>query len=567
MTAESYKKIKGSPDDLFLDTPGHGSATPGNFTRALSDGSVALNPVTGQNWNKFCADFVPHRDAPFITGGQQPFARITAADRDTEELVRDLKLNTREMLNFESAGGIPGIDISAVNAAKNTEVFDYLLWILSLPVTASNGIFFPGRRYEFMEWGGTHLYVANETFKTLHTLPIVEMSGLTLCGAGQGVTTLAASVHANQSHNLIYVRDGSHFTICDLTAEKHTTQSNGSCIRIDSVGAAMTTSIVRDVTTVRGISYAIRLSGNTAASAPHNRIWVERCTVTDAVGFGIWIESCTTVSLDKNIFTGTSNNGITCNTTGTSQPLNGISITNNTMTGASASAGIFVSRSGVYDGSIHKDFIIRDNRINVGSIEISGVNEWHVVGNTMFAGGFYATFQGMAGAHNLKVVDNIIEGGNSFGSGIRFLSAATTITGYEISGGRVHNVPKWGITLESDFGVLKYGNIHDLLILNNSRENAATEYSSIRLHETSANGGHQETRLHDLWLRNTTATAGGNKQLYGIEMTNNGGSTDRVVTQNVYIKGYSAAGGHFLQRGANSVNGGAGSVIDGLAAV
>lgn len=559
--AQSFEKAKIQADDINLDTAGHGGTVVGTNERKLSNGTIGQNPNTLANWNKFGADYVPHRDEAFISGGQQPFHRITATDRDTEELVRDLKLNSREMLNFESAGGIPGAGIDAPDAAKNTEIFDYLLWILSQAVTAANGIFFPGRRYEFMEWAhaGNELYTPNTTGPAgdlygLHTLPVRLLSGLTLCGSGQGATTLASSEHANQNHNLLYFVDCSSLTVCDMSVEKHANQTAGAVVRHDTVAAAVSTSVFRNLSVGNGISYGLRISGQSPTSTfTNSQFWVDGCVFDDTTGYGVWIESCFTGWIQNNSLTGANQQGIRCNTTGTLQRLSGIRILHNSLSGTNPQQAIALSRSGTYDGALHKDFTISNNELSIGSIEISGVNEWEIVENQLYAGGIEAVFPTQTGAHNLRIADNNIEGGNSWGSGIRFLGNNVTINGFEISGGRIHNVDTHAIDLQCENGAFKRGKIHDVHVLNCSREDnpSTTDYSAIRLHETAATGSHIGTTIHDniLWTTNATATSS-NLQSHGIEMTNNGGGSDHCLVHDNQVAGWATAA--YLLRGTNT---------------
>lgn len=547
--AQSFEKVKIASDDLNLDTPGSGASAAGTFTRKLSDGTTGNNPNTGLPWNKFGADAVPHRDEAVVSGGGQPFARVSAASRNSEMLMRDIRINTPDMVNFEGYGGIAGSGISDTNAAKNTQIFDKIL--ADIASGAVNGIYFPGRRYEFMEWAGSVQHTPNTGLYAAHILPMAGISGLKLKGAGEGATTLAANSNANTAFHLFYVPDVSDIVFEDMKMDLTSSSTNGSCVYVAGLAAIPSRFAFRRVNVQNGSVGSIRLIGST--NFPIQTYWIEDCTFADTkVGSGLFCQAVTGGTIENNFFSGAVNDGIIMTTTGgANAPLNTMIIRGNRFQGTLQD--IYITRSGAYDGTVHKDFKIVDNQISNGDVRLSGINEWQVNGNQFYNGGIRADFQGMTGAHNLHMLENLIEGGNAFGSGIRLLGNGVTISGYQIRGGRIHNVDQYGVDLLCENGAFRRGHISDLYVLNCSREDTGTtDYSAIRLHETASTGSHYGTTICNNILWQTAATStNGNKQTYGIEMTNNGGATDRCLVHDNQVAGWTTAA--YLLRGTNTI--------------
>src|SRR3990172_8946711 len=140
-------------EDIDFDSGGAGAEN--TFTRIKPDGTLGT-------YTQVSAAHVPVLDAPLVASARTPFALVSpATDRDVEECLRQVRVNTREMKNLEHHGAVAGTGISAADGERNTQAWRKCMDEINAE-GRNNGIYGPGARYEFKRiTGASGLYATN----------------------------------------------------------------------------------------------------------------------------------------------------------------------------------------------------------------------------------------------------------------------------------------------------------------------------------------------------------------------------------------------------------------------
>lgn len=503
-----------SAEDWQRHNPAAGPGTQ-TFTRRKRTNPAATEAVIA-----VAADWIPVLDAPILTGANTPFEAIadTLATKHTENCLKDVRKHQAGFKNFRTCGGIPGNAVSVASAAKNTELFQFLL--TEMNADDVNGIVFD-TTFLFSENAGA--------MPTINGFPNVVLLGV----AGGGMKRHGS---ASDAMNLLTVIDCPGAKFVEMTFDRNGTTGAGN-------GIAFSASAEQDIGGVYFLNNLF-IGGNKSLSAGvtvatffMSTYWVIGNRFAGAATANCEILGGSGGHILNNDFS-TSGDGLSLVCGGGALLLSNVEILGNTF-GAN-SQGISVVRSGVYNANNHKGLILRGNRLSgtSASINIQGVNRVEVSSSEILSGALNITFD-MLTAETLKLLDNNIS--NPSGVGMAVIGNVCTLTGYQIRGGTIRNCLNQGLSLLFSGAPIRGGTIAGISIIDCSRYNGGlTQYSGILLGAPDAAGGVQDTIVENNIIRCYSATGLGNKHLYGVEEQAGGVSNRNMIGPN-FIKGFMTA--------------------------
>lgn len=521
------------PDDIQMDVAGSETVT--QFTRTKSDG-------TTENVDSLSAGHIPVLDAPITLpltagGGRQPFARIaTATDRDIEECLRDMRINVRDMKNFEHYGGTPGSGASSTVRKRNVEVWNKIFADIASESKAV-GIFFPGTVYEFEEESGLGgLYSS-------HLLPVSGVDGLVLAGAGNDGTQL---VHkGTTSLNLMHFEDLNGLALFDLKLDA-SAAVGGSAAALHLAATTQDLSkFLMDNCSIDAGLWGLR--GDTSGGFNFRKLWITRNTFETE---GIFFDSFFDGKIIDNLFTGTDNGGVLLSSSASNKLISGVRVIGNSWSGSSGVEWrLRILRSGTPNN--HADLIVADNRVDKGRIGIEGFTSYAVERNYLFDGYLVLTFDALQpSAFDVFVLRNIIKDltqNAAFGA-IDLTVTETDLTNFHLIGNISRTARNMGINVNvignATSATAKRGKIMENNVLDPSQVGDGTN-ASIELN-ADANGGTQETMIAHNTCRSTVNPP---RQSHGVLEGATGNNDYNRIWANL-IRGYSTL--DVTKNGANT---------------
>lgn len=506
--ADELKRGAIGKEDFTFHNPATGTAVQ-TFNRLTSTGGTT--PITA-----ISAENIPLRDVPHVTGAFSPFETLadTQAAKQIEAALAVLRKEQVQMHNFEHKGGQAGSGVSAAVASKNTDVLNQIFADIGTS-GRTNGVFFPGATYEFLESGGN--------------MPVATgRSGIVLMGTGLGALLKQHSTSAPGNYILEFV-DCSNIVLADLAFQKNGTVANAN-VRFRSTGAAYNNIIVDHIQTTSG-GNGLTVEGPAAGMSG---LWINRSTFQSTSAHGLLLINVQNAQIQANTVLATL--GILASCSGGAAPLQDLNFTANILGGVT-SQDLIVARTGTYTGNIHRGVTCIGNRISDGQISISGMNEVEASSNIIYSGQMIVNMTDMTTATGLKAIANRVIGSSGYAVGLAVQGSNTTLDGFLLGWNVFMNQTQQAMVVDFATSPASLG----LIVANNvrnasRRDSDATDFSGIQAKGT---GGVRETQVvHNTIRCNALTGVNSNRHLYGYEEL--GGSTANIVAWN-YIKGYLTA--------------------------
>jgi len=371
----SIQQITTTPigvEDLALDTPGS-EAAPATFNRSKDDGTL-------ESTTKLGADQIPVLDPPILTSSRTPFAIIAANDRDVAECLKTIRINMRDMKNFEHYGGVSGTT-TGTTAENNTKAWRKMMDDINTE-GRNNGVYFPGATYCFKQIsGGAGLY--GSTICPFQTSGGTNLGNVIVIGAPG--TLLKASSDANASFDLFHLTGGSNYVIADVRMEHITASTTGAIIKVAPASNGIMSNITVD--NCNFSEGAVHISSIPGTTAPNyvRDFYIARCGFETANSYGVIMYDVAGGDYLGNKFAGSL--GITFDASFTTA-WGYYNIFGNRFTRTSgARQTIQALVSGTYNAAVHNSIKVRDNRISSGDISIGDVNVVELHANILYSGG------------------------------------------------------------------------------------------------------------------------------------------------------------------------------------
>lgn len=403
-------------EDIDFDAGGAGAVN--TFSRIKPDG-------TSGTYTQLSAAHVPVLDAPVVASARTPFAAITpATDRDAEECMRRMRINTREMKNIEHYGAVAGSGIAAADAERNTQAWRKALDDINSE-GRNNGIFGPGARYEFKRISGASgLYAAN--ILPFETSGAVKVGNVVVAGAPG---TVFATHSAEGVAPLFYATGVSNLFFLDLQLYG-SSGSPASVIRLDPLAAGIMDNIHIDRVTIGDGITLLSIAYTSGANYVKN-LFVTNNTFLNGTAEGIGTSDVSGAVIKDNVFSGT-NIGIKMDSIGTAG-FGQYRVEGNKLVNGTVTQSISMAVSSFAD-AIHNSVTVNDNRLSNGIISTIDVNVVDIMNNTLFAGRVVVTVSSsVASARLVKINENKIQG-----------QASGTLSALQIACGSA-NMRRWFI--------------------------------------------------------------------------------------------------------------------------
>jgi len=500
MTVNIVKELLGQPD-LAWDV--EDGKTASNLARNNSLG-------VGISVPRIHAEHLPLLNPlgdPANTNSRAPFDYLTAKNVDVA--ITELRKTAYAGFNFEGRGGRSGLGLTIAQARANT-----LVWQSIEAEAGATGavIFFEGAIYQFAQLiAGAGLYAS-------YILPW-NSGPLAVVGAAKGTEF---QVHADDGVAPLFhvAGTGESVVVSDVTF-RNTPGLILTGAEIDfgiSTGSHQSVTLLRCGTINKGPNF-----GNTGATTC-TRLLVDSCNLE-----GPWrISGWTNVAVQKNALgSGAKASTLTVSSSGAAAATRTIKILSNYST-ATVKTDIVMSGA-VADG----DFVVYDNSLSKGNIEVGEVSNTTIENNRLFKGtirqnnGVTATF------------DHVIAGNEinnaSTGDYVHGIHISTTKDMHEmrISGNKVANSVEGGIYIISTGATQDRWSITDNLLINSHTTPVAE--GSIHYEGNDAASG-----MKDSFITRNKIIASSNLALpeWGIKVAGAGAAHSGNYCWLNYVKGY-----------------------------